>query len=310
MLLLVFFLENQQIGTVMYGFLLAFTVFAAVEAYAFVRFCGTHRELDKLLESVRTSLDHLPETPYRLEQDYQALLEAVHESKLELLSATDRRYSDMMDYYTLWAHQIKTPIAAMSALLQEMEQSPRTAELRQELFKIEQYVDMVLGYLRLESTSNDLILARCDLAPIVKQALRKYAAVFAHRKVKLDLQELNTGILTDEKWLVFVLEQILSNALKYTHAGGEISIYLEPDQACTLVIRDTGMGIRAEDLPRIFEKGYTGYNGRMDKKATGLGLYLCRRTMDKLGHTMSIDSQVGVGTAVRLDLSRAEFSHE
>lgn len=108
-------------------------------------------------------------------------------------------------------------------------------------------------------------------------------------------------VLTDEKWLVFVLEQILSNALKYTKSGS-IHIYLSPDAPKTLVIEDTGIGIAPEDLPRIFEKGYTGCNGRADKRSTGIGLYLCRQIMEKLSHTIRIESEMGVGTKVYLGL--------
>ena len=110
-------------------------------------------------------------------------------------------------------------------------------------------------------------------------------------------------VLTDEKWLVFVLEQILSNALKYTKSGS-IHIYLSPDAPKTLVIEDTGIGIAAEDLPRIFEKGFTGCNGRTDKKASGIGLYLCRRICRNLSHTITAQSQTDQGTTIRIGMFR------
>lgn len=115
-------------------------------------------------------------------------------------------------------------------------------------------------------------------------------------------------VLSDEKWFIFLLEQLLSNALKYTPAGGQITIGLEGEN--TLLLTDTGIGIAPEDLPRVFDKGFTGQNGRVDKKATGLGLYLCRRTADLLGHSLAIDSQLGVGTQVRIGLGRPKFDIE
>jgi signal transduction histidine kinase len=208
------------------------------------------------------------------------------------------RYDDMTEYYTLWAHQIKTPIAAMRLLLQEEGPDPRA--LSEELFRIEQYVEMALCYLRLDGGVSDYVLREADLDEVIRQALRKYAPQFIRKKIRLNYEPVGAGALTDEKWLSFVVEQVLSNALKYT-PGGEIAIRLEAP--LTLAISDTGIGIAPEDLPRVFEKGYTGLNGRFDKRATGIGLYLCRRIMTKLGHGISIESQPGEGTTVRLDLS-------
>ena len=153
---------------------------------------------------------------------------------------------------------------------------------------------MVLQYLRLGSTANDFVLQTYDLDDMIRQALRKYARMFIGRKLSVNFSETHQKVLTDEKWMVFVIEQLLSNALKYTNAG-TISIYgAEGGQG--FVIEDTGIGISAEDLPRIFEKGYTGFNGRRDKKATGLGLYLCKQILDKLGHRIEVASVPGTGT--------------
>ena len=166
---------------------------------------------------------------------------------------------------------------------------------------VEQYVQMALQYLRMEKMTSDLVFARYDLDALIRQAVRKYAPLFIRRKIILSYEPVHCEVLTDEKWLVFVLEQILSNALKYTKSGS-IHIYLSPDAPKTLVIEDTGIGIAPEDLPRIFEKGYTGCNGRADKRSTGIGLYLCRQIMEKLSHTIRIESEMGVGTKVYLGL--------
>ena len=258
-----------------------------------------HRQLQKLLKAVELPQLPLPVPRDTLEQDYQALLQAVCAHRSTLKSRSEDRYRDMLDYYTLWAHQIKTPIAAAELLVQSA--GAQSGPLAAELLKIEQYVDMVLGYLRLDSESTDYVLRDTDLDGLLRQAVRKFARMFILKKITLDFRETGRTVLTDGKWLSFVVEQVLSNALKYTPAGGRIRIYGDGE---TLVIADSGIGIRPEDLPRVFEKGFTGYNGREDKKSTGIGLYLCRRVMDRLNHGISIVSRPGQGTLVRLDLSR------
>lgn len=205
----------------------------------------------------------------------------------------------------MWTHQIKTPIAAMRLLLQE-EETPVSREMQGELFQVEQYVQMALQYLRMEKMNTDLVFERQELDPLIHQAVRKYAPLFIRRKISLQYEDVHCEVLTDEKWLEFVLEQVLSNALKYTRHG-QIKIYMDPQSPKTLVIEDTGIGIAPEDLPRIFERGYTGYNGRTDKRSTGIGLYLCRQIMDRLSHTIRIESEMGVGTRVYLGLDTVEL---
>ena len=212
----------------------------------------------------------------------------------------------MTAYYTLWAHQIKTPIAAMRLTLQN-EDTPTSRRLTAELGRIERYVEMVLAYLRLDADSTDYVLRESDLDPIVRGAVKKFSGEFIARRLALDLQPTGLRVLTDEKWLSFVLEQLISNALKYTPEG-RVSIFMEAP--ATLCIADTGIGIAPEDLPRIFEQGFTGCNGRGDKRASGLGLYLCRRVCRNLGHTIAVESEPGKGTTVRLDLSRKKLTAE
>lgn len=259
-----------------------------------------HRCLSALQTEITVTLEHLPRPRNDLEADYQALLRALDAQRREQEGKLGTQYRDMMEYYTIWAHQIKTPIAAMRLLLQE-EDSPQSRALGEELQRIEQYVQMVLGYLRLDSESTDFVLRRCDLDAIVRQAVRKYAGSFIRKKITLDYQGVHIQVLTDEKWLLFVMEQVLSNALKYTRAG-KVTISLEGE--ATLVIADTGIGIAPEDLPRVFERGFTGCNGRVDQRSSGIGLYLCRRIMKQLGHGIRIRSAPGQGTRVYLDLEQ------
>ncbi|MCD7843930.1 MAG: sensor histidine kinase, partial [Clostridiales bacterium] len=216
------------------------------------------------------------------------------------MSDEQAKAQQRMDYYSVWAHQIKTPIAAMRLQLQGQD-SDLSRQMEVELNRIEGYADMVMTYLRLDGDGTDYVFRQQDLDEIVRGAVRRFSGEFIGRKISLRYEPLNQTVLTDEKWLSFVIEQILSNALKYTPAGS-ISIYMEPSQV--LCIRDTGIGIAPEDLPRIFEQGFTGYNGRTDKKASGIGLYLCRRVCNDLGCQISAESQPGKGTVIRLHLQK------
>ena len=242
----------------------------------------------------------------------QEIMHSLNHMRMDAETAKQKTLEEMTDYYTMWAHQIKTPIFALRLLLQE--EPERNRESLAQLFRIEQYVEMVLGYLRTEDMSADLKLARSSLDRIIREQIHKYAGIFVAKKLSLSYEGTDVTVLTDEKWLGFVIGQILSNALKYTRTGG-IEIWLEDERGnrtsntapAILVIADTGIGIQAEDLPRIFEKGYTGVNGREDNRATGIGLYLSRKILKKLGHEITVDSQVDKGTEVRLSLWKKEL---
>ena len=242
----------------------------------------------------------------------QEIMHSLNRMRIDAETANQKTLEEMTDYYTMWAHQIKTPICALRLLLQENPSANK--EALAELFKIEQYVEMVLGYLRTEDMSSDLTLSCCSLDSVIRDQIHKYAGIFVSRKLSLTYDGISESVLTDEKWLGFVIGQILSNALKYTRTGG-IEIWLEDERGnrtsntapAILVIADTGIGIQAEDLPRIFEKGYTGVNGREDNRATGIGLYLSRKILKKLGHEITVDSQVDKGTEVRLSLWKKEL---
>ncbi len=225
---------------------------------------------------------------------------ALQQALLQAENAAEEHLQDALDYFTLWTHQIKTPIASMRLTL-ENEDSPLSRRLSSQLFSIEQYVEMAMVYLRLDAVSTDYVFRPCDLDQILRGAVRKYAPEFIGRKLRLDYQPIHFQLTTDEKWLAFVLEQVLSNALKYTREGG-VRIWLSGP--AVLCIQDTGMGVAPEDLPRIFEKGYTGGHGRSDKKASGLGLYLCKKICTRLGIGISAASRPGEGTAIYLDLTQ------
>ena len=260
----------------------------------FVCYYKKCRSLTMVENSIDVTLDNLPKTSNQIEKMYTELLKLLTNEKNEEINNILNSKKETMEYVTLWSHQIKTPITALQLLANDTDEEIRI-EILNRLFEIEQYQDMMLQYLRLEGGGSDYVLADYSVKDMVNQAVKYFARIFISKgiSVKIQLDE-SRKVVTDEKWMVFVLKQLISNALKYT-SKGEICISFDNDE---LLIKDSGIGIAKEDLPRIFDRGYTGYNGRKDKKATGLGLYLTKQILDRLNHKIEIDSQIGVGTRV------------
>lgn len=239
-----------------------------------------------------------------IEEIYREICQGLDEKRVEAENQRSTFCTELTDFYTMWVHQIKTPIAAARLLLQEEEPNP--GEIQNELFKVEQYVEMVLSYLRTEDMASDIRFEEVELDGLIREQIHKFARIFIGKKLSLEYDGVSETVLTDEKWLGFVLGQILSNALKYTKKG-TISIYMSKARPHTLVVEDTGIGIREEDLPRVFEKGFTGYNGREETRSTGIGLYLCGKIMKRLDHGIRIESELGKGTKVFLELGRKKL---
>ncbi len=258
-----FALYSLPVQAVAYPFLLCAVAGSILLAADYRQALRRHRQMERVLRLPDEIAASLPPADTVEREDYRQLVALLEESRRQIQSQAQRRYGDMVDYYTLWAHQIKTPIASMRLTLQN-EDSDLARSLSGDLMRVEQYVEMVLVFLRLE------------------------------------YQPLDHTVVTDGKWLGFVVEQVLSNALKYT-ASGSVTIAMDGDDLC---IRDTGMGIAAEDLPRIFEQGFTGVNGRRDRRASGIGLYLCRRICGNLGHTIRASSVPNQGTEIRIGLGQ------
>ena len=301
-----FLLYHLPIGAVIYPTLLCAALGILIMFLDFLRVKREHEALNSIRSMTDVIAESLPKIDGIKDEDYQQILRLLSEEQNNYRTQTNKKYADMIDYYTVWAHQIKTPIASMRLHLQN-EDSVLSRALSSDLRRIEQYVEMVLTFLRLNSESTDYVIKEYDLDKIIKQAVRKFSSEFIGRKLSLVYEPVNTTVITDEKWLSFVIEQVLSNALKYTPSGS-ITVTLENEK--TLRIRDTGIGIAPEDLPRIFENGYTGYNGRADKKASGIGLYLCKRICNNLGHCITARSIVDVGTIIDIDLAQTKLEVE
>ncbi|SHK25263.1 hypothetical protein SAMN02745248_02160 [Hathewaya proteolytica DSM 3090] len=309
---LVFKLSDVPTKVALYPAMICATFWLMYVLFDLRKYLIRHKELQQHKNNIDITLHQLQSPKTQMESDYQELLCQLEYVLLQRLRDVNKVNFDNREFITTWAHQIKTPITAINLLLQDMDEENEldksyTREMKNQLFEIEQYVDMMLQYIRLDSLNSDLVLQQYNLLQIVKQAVKYFSRVFIGRNISLKLDDnLNEKVVTDEKWILFVLKQILSNSLKYTKKG-TISIYLKKQNktlkgqnSLILVIEDTGVGICSEDLPRIFQRGFTGYNGRMEKKSTGIGLYLTKTILDRLNNGINIYSQVNKGTQVEI----------
>ena len=292
-----YLLFDMPVVTVLYPVILCIAFLLLIGIIDFLITLGKHKQLQ---------MREMPAPSGILEKDYQKIILKLKEEEELSRKKANEDFNNMVEYYTVWAHQIKTPIASMRLQLQS-EDTDVARRLNGDLNRIEEYVGMVLTFLRLDSDSTDYVIKEIDLDKVIKPVIRKFARDFISKKLSMDYEPLETKVLSDEKWLSFVIEQVISNAVKYTKTGG-IRIYMK--EAGILCIEDTGIGISAEDLPRVFENGYTGFNGREDKRASGIGLYLCKRVCDNLGHKISAESAQGVGTKIMIDLNQHQLGIE
>ena len=298
---IMFYLYNLPLEALIYTGSFCFLASVIASFSDFVNYRESYKKLKFLEKNILNDLEDLPKSLDIRIDYYHKIIEKLYEELEKLTQENRQKNTDMVDYYSMWVHQIKTPIAAMNFLLDNEEVDQKI--LQQELFKIERYIEMVLTYIRLDSISSDYVITKINLDEVVKDSVKKYATIFINKKIKLNYVSYETMVISDKKWLSFAFEQILGNSVKYSSAGGEITI-----ETCEnkLVIEDKGIGIKEEDLPRIFEKGFTGFNGRYEKKSSGLGLYLCKKTLDKLGHHIEISSKVGEGTRIEITFPKED----
>ncbi len=279
---------------------LALSAIAALVMFAFALYRGAKkaRERESELRSAMTG-GQLEKGETLIDADYRAAIVCLQAETTRLNEVLASRRREENDYYTAWVHEIKTPIAVMRLKL-GADGSTEARELETELTRIERYVEMVLEYLRLDGGS-DLVIAEYQLDELIRAVIRKNASSFVTKKLKLNYEETDERIVTDRKQFELILGQILSNAVKYTPSGG-VTIAMKDG---FLSVTDTGIGIAKEDLPRIFEKGFTGLNGHADRRASGLGLYLTKRAADLMRIPVSAESSVGEGSTFTLDLRNA-----
>ena len=228
-----------------------------------------------------------------VKDDNERLLNENKNLKSEMLNQKD----DLNAYFLMWLHQIKTPMTVSKLLLEKPDETTST-KLKMQLMYIEQYINMAMNYLKMIDYSTDMDITQVNLDDIIKNLLKKYSLLFIHNHISLEYQSNLTYVVSDSQWLTILIEQILSNALKYTENGKIAIQYLEDKHA--LEIRDTGIGIRSEDIPKIFDRGYSGFNGRMNEKSSGLGLYLARKISERLNIQIEVESKLSKGSVFRL----------
>lgn len=299
---LIFYLYNLPFEALFYSGLLCFVAALIVSIIDFNNYRKSYIDLKYLESNILNSKEDLPRSLDIRVEYYQKIIERLHNEVEKLKIEDNKKMEDLADYYSMWIHQIKTPIAAINFLLDNEEIDVKA--FRQELFKIERYVEMVLTYIRLGSETSDYVITSINLDEVVRENIKRYATLFINKKIKLNYVSHETYVISDKKWLGFAFEQLLSNAIKYTKSGGEISINISESK---LIIEDNGIGIYEEDLPRIFEQSFTGLNGRYEKKSSGLGLYLCKKTLDKLQHKIEITSEVNKGTKVIVSFPKKDM---
>ena len=262
------------------------------------------KELDTLLQTAlvldrRCLIPEVMQPPSRAEdQVYYSLLKLAEKSMLEEIGVIDRERAEYKEYIEQWIHEIKTPITAMK-LLCENNRSSFTRELLAQLERADGFARQALYYARSEHAEKDYSIHEISLCQVVHQAVADNKYLLLRKHVAVRMEETDLRVFSDEKWLVFILDQLIVNAVKYRNENPTLQFSMESRCSQVLLsVSDNGMGIPPEDLPRIFEKGFTGRNGRIRQGSTGLGLYLCRRLCDKLGVGLCARSGAGQTTVV------------
>ena len=300
-LLVVNYLYGESMTAAYYGLVLCAFMFFCISVIQMIEYRKKINMLKSIKNQPENMISNLPIPGDKEEQYYQDILNQIYQEKLDVEQKYQSKEQEMMDYYTRWIHQIKTPIAAMSLLIQSSDREKNYYKMEQELLLIEQYAKMALQYQNLHSGQNDLLLKKYDISQLVREVIKKFSYSFLEKKISMKYEDFTYSMVTDEKWFSFLIEQLISNAVKYTNEGYVAISFIE-EPIPTLHIRDTGIGICEEDIPRIFEKGYTGYNGHMDKKATGIGLYMCKSVAERLGIKIRVESKIGEGSCFSLEL--------
>lgn len=278
----------------------------------FLTYWKRDRQMRQLLDmagqlSERYLISEVMELPEQAEdQVYYRLLKMAGKSMLEQISEVKRERLEYKEYIEQWIHEIKTPITAMK-LLCENYRTDWTKELLLELEKTNRFTEQALYFARSEYTEKDYSVREIALAQIVHQAIADNKYLLLQSGMRLEVEEIQDTVYSDEKWVRFILNQLIANAVKY-RAGQPVlrfSTCRQQDQV-VLMVEDNGIGISPADLPRIFEKGFTGQNGRIVHQSTGIGLYLCKRLCEKLGIGICANSE-GKGTTISLSFHINDF---
>lgn len=232
------------------------------------------------------------------EEKLKNQIQELEEANLNLRNDFLAKEKELQEYFLIWIHQIKTPITAGKLICDSDIENENIKNIKKELIYIEDYTNMALSYLKMINHNTDMDISLVNLDDIINPLIKKYAILFISNNIKLEYKKLNVKVITDSKWCMVVIEQLLSNAIKYTK-NGIVSISFN-EKENYLEIKDNGIGIKDSDLPKIFDKGYSGFNGRQNQKSTGIGLFLVKQILDKLGQNIKLESKLGEGTSVKV----------
>lgn len=303
--LLVYWLYKIDIEILVYALIISLIIIFSMFFIDYRIYLGHIKQIEYFKNNYLVeSIYNLEERDY-ISEKYKHVISKMKSSIAEIEDGFENEFKEQEEFFMMWTHQVKLPISAIKLLI-ETEDDIDKKMIRSQLNRIDQYTNMIMAYVRLNSESSDFVFEEVNLDNVIKNCIKKFKIEFIHKKIKMEFHPTEQSIISDKKWLEFAIEQILSNSLKYTDEG-LISIYYEDNK---LYIVDTGCGISEADLPRIFQKGYTGYNGRITNKSSGLGLYLVKSILDKLDHDIIIESKVNHGTKVVIDMARYKLIAE
>ena len=292
-------------GCVLFGYLIIAYI-KRKDYFIFVEKCICNIDKKYLISEVLEVPPFIEAKPYYflLKKSSKAMREEINKEKLRL--------KDYKEYIELWIHEIKLPIAAGKMII-ENNKSEVTESINEELDKIENYIEQALFYASSNTVEKDYYIKKVNLKEIVNSSIIKNKRNLIQNKINIDAHDINTIVYTDHKWCMFILSQIIQNAVKYSKEDSKkIEIYSEIKKENTILyIKDNGIGIRKGEITRVFEKGFTGENGRKrGQKATGIGLYLCKKLCNKLGLGLELNSEKDVGTEVKIVFPKSSFISE
>lgn len=301
--LLILFIYRLDLVISIYGIVLYYAISLPIVVYRYSKYNLVIKTLNNLKDnSFEEDYNNIKFENNQIERSYYNLYLNRNKQLLEEKERNNKLYKEQNEYLTMWVHQVKTPISTIS-LISEREENN---EVKMELLRINEYIDQMINYMKFENLSQDYVFRNVSLKKIINNSIKKYKLLFFKKKLFVDVNIDEVDILTDEKWLSYVIQQIIFNGIKYTEKGG-IKIYNEENNPYILHIKDTGIGIPENDLQNITKWGYTGENGRLDKNSTGIGLYLVDKVLNKFKYSYKIHSEVGKGTDFIINLKRREI---
>lgn len=235
-------------------------------------------------------------------------LYTINKSMKEHINSIEYTVAEFKEYLELWIHEIKVPISALK--LMNYNENTDPVKQKQQIDKINYYVEQILFYARADAAEKDYLLKDCNLENVINKVVMDQKTLFMEKRVKIEKEELSKTVITDSKWLEYMVSQVVNNSLKYVKQDEQscIRFYTEEnDEMTKLCIEDNGIGISGKDLPCVFDKTFTGENGRKDRTSTGMGLYICKKLADKMGHKIEIESREGEYTRVKFSFGKNEF---